>query len=65
MAHAVDAPVGVAVLVADGDGEAAEVGSHQVDHLALLAAEGEVRLLTRVRRPVARASWGQTRLEEC
>ena len=61
MAHAVDAPVGVAVLIADGYGEAAEVGAHQVDHLTLLAAEGQVGALARVRRPVAGTSCGQTR----
>ena len=34
MRHAVDGPLRVAVLVADGDGEAAVVGPQQVDHLA-------------------------------
>ncbi len=53
MRHAVDAPVGVAVLVADGDGEAAVVGAHQVDHLvAVVARQRQHRALARVRRPV-------------
>ena len=37
--HAVDAPRGVALLVADRDGEATVVGSHQVDLLPLLALD--------------------------
>ena len=36
--HAVDGPVGVALLVADGDGEAAKVGPDQVDERSLLAS---------------------------
>ena len=51
--HAVDGPVGVAVLVADGDREAAVVGPQQVDHLpGVVARQRQRRPLARVRRPV-------------
>ena len=52
--HAVDAPVRVAVVVADGDGEAAVVGPDDVQELALLAGAGQPRALARVRRQVRR-----------
>ena len=51
--HAVDAPLGVTVLVADGDGEAAVIGAHQVDDLvAVVARQRQRRPFARVRRPV-------------
>ena len=49
--HAVDAPRGVALLVADGDGESAVVGSHQVNLLAVLAFDLQARSLAPVLRP--------------
>ena len=49
--HAVDAPGRVALLVADGDGEAAIVGSHQVDLLAFLALDFQARTFAPVLRP--------------
>lgn len=53
MRHAVDGPVRVAVLVADGDGKAAVVGAQEVDHLVVFAArQRQHGTLTRVRRPV-------------
>jgi hypothetical protein len=52
--HAVDAPRRVALLVADGDGEAAVVGSHQVDLLPLLALDFQARTLAPVLRPPLR-----------
>ena len=53
MGHAIDAPVRVAVLVADGDGEAAVVGAQQIDHLAaVVARQRQRRTLARVRRPI-------------
>ena len=51
--HAVDVPLGVTVLVADGDGEAAVIGAHQVDDLvAVVARQRQRRPFARVRRPV-------------
>lgn len=53
MRHAVDAPVGVTVLVTNGDRKAAVVGSQQVDHLpAVVARQRQRRPFARVRRPV-------------
>lgn len=53
MRHAVDGPVRVAVLVADGDGKTAVVGSQQVDHLVVVAArQRQRRSFARVGRPV-------------
>lgn len=53
MRHAVDGPVRVSVLVADGDGKTAVVGSQQVDHLVVVAArQRQHRSFARVRRPV-------------
>ena len=49
--QAVDAPVGVADVVADGDGEAAEVGAHDVDDGALLAVDLQRRVLAAVLGP--------------
>ena len=46
--HAVDAPVGVAVLVADGDGEPAVVGPDHLDRLVGLALNGQVVALAAV-----------------
>ena len=51
--HAVDAPVGEAVAVADGDGEAAVVGAHNLDHRVPRLARDLQRLtLAPVRRLV-------------
>ena len=55
--HAVHAPRRVALLVADGDGEAAVVGAHQIDLLALLALDLQARTLAPVLRPPLR-TWG-------
>lgn len=52
--HAVDGPLGVAMLVADGDAEAAVVGPDEVDHVTRVALHVEGGALARVRRPVAR-----------
>ena len=53
MRHAIDAPVGVAVLVANRDGEASVIGSQQVDDFAaVVARQRQRRSLARVRRPV-------------
>ena len=52
--HAVDAPRRVALLVADGDGEAAIVGTYQIDLLALLALDLQARTLAPVLRPPLR-----------
>jgi hypothetical protein len=53
MRHAVDGPVCVSVLVADGDGEAAVVGAQEVDHFVVFAArQRQHGPLARVRRPV-------------
>jgi len=49
--HAVDAPRGVALLVADRDGESAVVGPDQVDLLALLALDFKAGTLAPVLRP--------------
>ena len=53
--HAVDGPLGVAVLVADGDGEATVVGPDQVDDVVAVAAHVQRRTLASVRRPVLRS----------
>ena len=50
--HAVDAPVGDALVVADGDGEAAVVGPHQVDGGALLAGDVQDGALAAILRPL-------------
>ena len=53
MRHAVDAPISVAMLVANGDGETAVVGPQQVDHLSgVVARERQRGALARVGRPV-------------
>ena len=53
MRHAVDGPVRVSVLVADGDGEAAVVCAQEVDHFVVFAArQRQHGPLARVRRPV-------------
>jgi len=49
--HAVDRPVSDALIVADGDGEPAEVGPDQVDDGPLLALDLEGRALTPVLGP--------------
>ena len=48
--HAVDAPVGLAVVVADGDAEAAVVGSHDLDVRLLLALDQQLLALACVAR---------------
>ena len=51
--HAVDAPVGDALVVADRDGEAAVVGAHHLDHrVARLARDLQRLALASVRRLV-------------
>ena len=52
--HTIHAPRRVALLVADGDGEAAVVGAHQIDLLALLALDLQARTLAPVLRPPLR-----------
>lgn len=52
--HAVDGPLSVAMFVANGDAEAAVVGSDKVDHVSRFAVHVERRAFTRVRRPVSR-----------
>lgn len=53
MRHAVDGPIRVSVLVADGDGETAVIGTKEVDHFVVFAArQRQHGTLTRVRRPV-------------
>ena len=49
--EAIDVPVGLTVSVADGDGEAAEVGAHDVDDGALLAVDLQRRVLAAVLGP--------------
>lgn len=51
--HAVDAPLRVAVIVADGDGEAAVVGADQMDQLAVLTLDLQSLAFARVGRVVA------------
>ena len=50
--HAVDAPVGVADVVADRDGEAAKVGAYQVDGRPALALDVQRRALAPVLGPL-------------
>lgn len=52
--HAIDAPVRVAVVVADRDGEAPVVGPYQVYLLPILALELQCLALASIRRVVAR-----------
>ena len=59
--HAVDAPVGVADVVADGDGESAKVCPDQIDGGAGLALDGQRCVLTAVLGPLF---WGRTCKEE-
>ena len=50
--HAVDAPVGLAVFIADGDGEAAVVGADDLNVLiALLALDHQLLALAGVASP--------------
>ena len=60
--HAVDAPVGAAVTVADGDGEPTEVAPHHLDQLTglLLARDRHVLTFAAVACLVASAIWRQT-----
>ena len=60
-AHAVDAPVRVSVVVADGDGEAAVVGPDDVQVAILGAVDLQSRALARVRGEVARLPLRPTR----
>ena len=53
--HAVDAPVRVADVVADRDGEAAEVGAHQVDDRARVALNVQGRALAPILGPLVEA----------
>lgn len=52
-AHAVDAPVCVSVVIADGDGEAAVIGPDDVQVAARGAVDLQPRALARVRGEVA------------
>ena len=54
--HAVDAPVSVAVQVADGDAEPAVVGADDVQVEADVAGDVELGLLARIRRLVELAA---------
>ncbi len=57
---AVGAPGGVAHVVADGDGEAAEVRAHQVDLRPFLTLNVQARAFTAVLRPTVgtcRENW--------
>ena len=55
---AVDLPLGVAVVVADGDGEPAIVGPDDVEVLAGCAADVQARVFTGVRRQPLRVTLG-------
>ena len=46
--HTVDAPVGLPVVVADGDAEAAVVGAHDLNVGLLLALDQQLLALARV-----------------
>lgn len=53
MRHAIDGPVRVSVLIANGNGETAIVGPEQVDHLVVFTArQRQHGTLTRVCRTV-------------
>lgn len=52
--HAIDRPLGVAMLVAYCNAEATVVGSDEVDHMARVTLHIEGGSFTRVRRSVAR-----------
>ena len=54
--HAVDAPVSVAVQVADGDAEPAVVGADDIQVEADVAGDVELGLLARIRRLVELAA---------
>ena len=54
--HAVDAPVSVAVQVADGDAEPAVVGADDIQVEAGVAGDVELGLLARIRRLVELAA---------
>ena len=54
--HAVDAPVSVAVQVADGDAEPAVVGADDIQVKADVAGDVELGLLARIRRLVELAT---------
>lgn len=56
--HAVDGPFSVAMLVANGDAEAAVVGSDKVDYMTGIAVHVERRAFTRVGRSVSRPLCG-------
>ena len=53
--HAIDAPVCVTVFVADGNGESAVIGSDHLDRLQGRAGDGQLFILTLVRRLVFRS----------
>ena len=50
--HAVDAPLVVAVVIADGDGEPAVISADQVDVAPVATLDGQGLALARVRRLV-------------
>ena len=56
--HTVDAPVGLAVVVADGDAEPAIVGSHDLDRLLRIAGHHQFVPFARVSSPYGRLSRG-------
>ena len=60
MRHTVDAPVCIAVLVADGDGEPAVVGPDHLDGLAGVAEDAHGVAFAAVSRLVLCTVWGLT-----
>ncbi len=57
--HTVDAPLGVAVHVAYGDGEAAVVGADDIQTAAAAAGDVQARVLASVRRFINVAAAGR------
>ena len=56
--HTVDAPVGLAVVVADGDAEPAVVGAHDLDRLLRIASHHQLVPFARVSSPYGRLTRG-------
>ena len=56
--HTVDAPVGLAVVVADGDAEPAVVGAHDLDCLLRIAGHHQLVSFARVSSPYGRLTRG-------
>ena len=56
--HTVDAPVGLAIVVADGDAESAIVGSHDLDRLLRIASHHQLVPFAGVSSPYGRLPRG-------